>query len=495
MIVPHTKRFDRHPKALRMLETTFLGHQGWQFSTGTARILVDPLLVEPFGHGGGVGVVYPPRVLDVSAMSPVDAVLLTHEHEDHFNIPSINRISREIPIYLPERSSSALRQFLQDAGFIFKTLAAGQTIEWKDLSLTCFSPDHVRHDEQDEWETMPFLVQDLKDGGSFFSPVDVTVSAVVEAQLRQRGLVPGLWGYANNMMNMSFQERPVRAAPSMMPIATRFVMEHARRPSPVLASLMCGGGFSFAGARAWMNNVFFPLDSNRLFEGLQMLGPQERFIVPLPGMQIVTDKDRIVSISDSAPFLRVLPQDQWPDRTYSPQSIRPSDVEPATGRTGLRAGELDELKGLLAAFAEFLYGGPLFRGLYSLTAAALPAGIRPTFAIAAMADSGGHVFEYDPAGCRFNLLAQPTPLSEYVAGLECFATDLLEFLRGRLAPSSLMFGRVCRWRGGAENLTGAIDRAIWTYGHPLRRPAQYLEFYRSLYALEPAETPKVKGRS
>ncbi len=477
-----------------MLETTFLGHQGWQFATANTRILVDPLLVEPFGHGGGVGVVYPPRILDISAMAPVDAVVLTHEHEDHFNIPSLNRISREIPVYAPERSSLALRQFLQEAGFTVYLLAAGRTIEWSDLHLTCFSPDHVRHDEQDEWDTMPFLVQDVKDGGSFFSPVDVTVSAAIEAQLKQRGVAPGLWGYANNVMNMSFQEQPPRAAAGMQPVIARFVAEHRRRASPPIASLMCGGGFSFAGPRAWMNHACFPLDSNELFEGLQAVTPKERFIVPLPGMQINADGDRVVSVSESAPFLRPAPREQWPDRAYRPKTIAAEPVAAASGRTGLRAGELDELKERLTEFAEFLYGGPLFKALYSLNVAALSPKTRPAFAIAAMADGGDSLFEYDPAGCKFDVPKQPAPLSEYVAGLECFASDLLEFLRGRLAPSALMFGRVCRWRGSSENLTQAIDLAIWTYGHPLRRQAQYLDLYRSIYALEPRETPRVMGK-
>ena len=58
-----------------------------------------------------------------------------------------------------------------------------------------------------------------------------------------------------------------------------------------------------------------------------------------------------------------------------------------------------------------------------------------------------------------------------------------------------MFGRLCRWRGGGENMTPAIDHAIWLYGHPLRRPAQYLDLYRSIYAQEPADVPTVRGRS
>jgi L-ascorbate metabolism protein UlaG (beta-lactamase superfamily) len=76
-----------------MFSTTFLGHQGWMFSAHESRILVDPLLCDGFGHDGVIGEVYPPRVIDLSRFPAIDAVLITHEHEDHFNIPTLNRLT------------------------------------------------------------------------------------------------------------------------------------------------------------------------------------------------------------------------------------------------------------------------------------------------------------------------------------------------------------------------------------------------------------------
>jgi hypothetical protein len=257
---------------------------------------------------------------------------------------------------------------------------------------------------------------------------------------------------------------------------------------------MCGGGFSFAGPRAWMNNVFFPLDSERLFETLQQASPAERFIVPLPGARIVTDRNGIRSTTDDSPFLRALPRDKWPDRAYAPGKARPETVVPASGRTSLQPAELQELDERLVAFAEFLYGTQLFRALYSLTDGELPPQVRPHFAINAMSGEQDHVFEYDPVACRFALQKSPPPMSQYAAGLECFGSDLLEFLRGKFAPSALMFGRAVRWRGAGDIFTGAVDRAIWTYGHPLRHQARYLDLYRSIQAREPASPPRVQAR-
>src|SRR5687767_10301992 len=99
-----------------MLGVTFLGHQGWLFTAERARLLVDPLLSEPIGHLGLMASIFPPRDLRLASFPSVDAVAFTHEHEDHFNIPSVNRLARDVPIYVPARSSVALRSILGEMG-------------------------------------------------------------------------------------------------------------------------------------------------------------------------------------------------------------------------------------------------------------------------------------------------------------------------------------------------------------------------------------------
>ena len=78
-----------------MLSTTFLGHQGWLFQSKAASFLVDPLLCEEFGHAQALQYrVYPPRVLTFECFPRIDGVVLTHEHDDHFDIPSLARIEQ-----------------------------------------------------------------------------------------------------------------------------------------------------------------------------------------------------------------------------------------------------------------------------------------------------------------------------------------------------------------------------------------------------------------
>ena len=82
-----------------MFRATFLGHHGWVYASDSARILVDPLFRDRFGFTDSVELrVYPPRTLDLDSFPAIDAIFLTHEHEGHFDIASLNLLDRNIPI-------------------------------------------------------------------------------------------------------------------------------------------------------------------------------------------------------------------------------------------------------------------------------------------------------------------------------------------------------------------------------------------------------------
>ena len=180
-----------------MFATTFLGHQGWLFSTSGTHLLVDPLLVEPFGHAGVVGRVYPPRRVDPAAFPRIDAVLYTHEHEDHFNIPSLNRLDRRIPIYLSALSSTAARTIVAEMGFDVHLVRGGDHFVVGDLDVFTLCANHVNSDG-DEWDLLQFLIRDRQGHGNFFSSVDAGPTRQTLLAVRELVERPGLWCYTNN---------------------------------------------------------------------------------------------------------------------------------------------------------------------------------------------------------------------------------------------------------------------------------------------------------
>src|SRR5712692_9090960 len=185
-----------------MFRATFLGHQGWLFAAGETHVLVDPLLHHQFGQSPKAQMqVYPPRQLDLARFPPIDAVVFTHEHEDHFNLPSINRLSRQIAIYLSAFSSLAARQVLKEMGFSVGLLHPGVALTIKDIEIVPIAPDHRSFDAHDEWDVLPAVIRDRGRDGSFFNCVDVIITKEMLKKASEIQARPGLYCTPNNSMH------------------------------------------------------------------------------------------------------------------------------------------------------------------------------------------------------------------------------------------------------------------------------------------------------
>src|SRR5262249_20628271 len=163
-------------------------------------ILLDPLLCDGFGHdprGNGFDV-FPPRRLDLTRCPPIDAVLFSHEHEDHFHVPSLERLDRRIPVHLSTRSSSAARRLLRDLGFRVYLLRPGEAFAVGALAVLPLAQASLAGSHPGEWDALALYVRDLAGNGSFFTTVDHRPQPRSFDVLRQRGLRPRLLPCADN---------------------------------------------------------------------------------------------------------------------------------------------------------------------------------------------------------------------------------------------------------------------------------------------------------
>jgi N-acyl-phosphatidylethanolamine-hydrolysing phospholipase D len=85
---------------------TWLGQSGFLVQSGSINLLTDPLLsrrASPFKWIGPAR--YVDAALSVDALPPIDAVLLSHDHYDHLDVPTIKalltRFGSDLPIYTP----------------------------------------------------------------------------------------------------------------------------------------------------------------------------------------------------------------------------------------------------------------------------------------------------------------------------------------------------------------------------------------------------------
>ena len=106
---------DKPPQRVEgpALRTTFVGHATFLIQTQGVNLLVDPVWSE---RASPVALVGPKRVnapgIAFDDLPPLDAILLTHNHYDHMDLPTLARLAREnpCPIITPLGNDTILRK-------------------------------------------------------------------------------------------------------------------------------------------------------------------------------------------------------------------------------------------------------------------------------------------------------------------------------------------------------------------------------------------------
>jgi hypothetical protein len=476
-----------------MFDVTYLGHQGWLVETATSRILVDALLGDGLGNmRDDVLDVYPPRRIDLAAFPPIDAFIATHEHPDHLSIPSLLRLHPSIPVFLPARASLAARGIVRDLGLPLELLRSGDRVLVGDLELYPFRSTELT---RDEWDVTPLLIRDRAGDGSFATSIDAPESTAFARFALERGGRPGVWASSHNHMDIF----PVRedgkqeqdgavTARLARDFADRFERHFGRGPRPEVLAVLASG-FCLRGDLAWMNRHVFPGSADRIAAAIapKLAGVAVR--APLPGHRFSLSRGALCDETPARPFFATRDRNDWPPHAAEPHEGPTPDFAPACGRRDFSREDLAPLLDELRAFAGHLYGGELFRSLYACGEDGF-APRRAAVGFAVRTPSETLTLAYRPEACAFEHSPGADARSDLVAGLECWATDLLAMLRVEVFSGYVLVGRYRTWNGTTERLRCDLASELTLYTHPLRHPDRTLQLYRSaVAALGPAVGP------
>jgi len=83
---------------------TWVGHSTVLIHLDGVRLLTDPVLRARLTHLRRVAPV------DQSALRGVDAILVSHVHYDHLDLPSLDRLGRSVPVLVPRGAGPLLRR-------------------------------------------------------------------------------------------------------------------------------------------------------------------------------------------------------------------------------------------------------------------------------------------------------------------------------------------------------------------------------------------------
>lgn len=104
------------------MKVTFLGHQSWLVSNNNTHILIDPVLYDGFGSIDDNGIeIFPPRKIDIDLMPQINAIIISHEHSDHFNIPTLKKFPHAVIIVSP-LFVNCIREIINDHDLVLETV-------------------------------------------------------------------------------------------------------------------------------------------------------------------------------------------------------------------------------------------------------------------------------------------------------------------------------------------------------------------------------------
>ena len=111
---------------------TYVGHGTVLVEDGAVRVLTDPVLRSRIGHLRRRG-----TAPDPEALGRVDAVLVSHAHQDHLDVPSLRIVDRSGPIVVPRGCARLLRD-LPDV----VEVDAGEHVEVSGLDVAAVPAEH-----------------------------------------------------------------------------------------------------------------------------------------------------------------------------------------------------------------------------------------------------------------------------------------------------------------------------------------------------------------
>lgn len=92
-VPPDAEALKVPPRVGEGVRLTWIGHASWLVQLDGVSLLVDPVFSDSIGPGVHRRV---PPALGVSQLPHVDAQLVTHNHRDHLDLPSLSRVGRPI---------------------------------------------------------------------------------------------------------------------------------------------------------------------------------------------------------------------------------------------------------------------------------------------------------------------------------------------------------------------------------------------------------------
>ena len=223
--IPRIQPIERSKRRMHSDDSVVVelrSHATIEVVTNGFSLLMDPWLDGPCFLGSWIH--YPP-VLGDGGPRRADAIWITHEHSDHFHIPTLERFDRSTPILTPDFPDGRIPARLAELGFTdIRPIPFGEPVELApDFTITAFEPASLWNDSLLLIEAAGFRMLNLSDAGmnqriaDLVGPVDMISSAFSPSA----SSYPFAWTHIDKGEKLRLLDRAAQGGVDMLTAAAR----------------------------------------------------------------------------------------------------------------------------------------------------------------------------------------------------------------------------------------------------------------------------------
>ncbi len=276
------------------MKVTLLGHASVLVEMQGARCLMDPVLSDPFEDGAVVSC--PRREIRLDQLPPIDVIILSHSHLDHFDIPSLARLPRQCDVLCPKDRA---------IGYALKELGFTRIRETDPMTSIVFPTHELMTTHSNVSNVVEFGVVFKDRTGTFWNQVDTVLAPATLQGVKQRHPRIDLLFAMHASQNFGFFESKGLGFPYKM---------HEMNLNTVLSirpglTVPGSAGFRFCGPIEWCNSFLFPVSREQFVADLLQLAPDLQTCIANPGDVFEIDRGKVRHLPGASKVAVMLEQD------------------------------------------------------------------------------------------------------------------------------------------------------------------------------------------
>ena len=447
------------------MKVTFLGHQGWHFEESNIGVLLDPIQKE-MGIGLNRLPVYPPRIFDFRKLDKIHAVIISHEHTDHFDIPTLLVIRERCnDIYLPQYASRSLIQAVQKMRFNVFIFESFRSTKIGDMN---FTPLPMAYNKL-EFEVQGLFVESCSTKVSFLTSVDGVLNEESLEWLENKDVV--YENFTNNYITPLDHLSDVNKIDSGLQFLTQCLIEYmnSRKPSNVI---MNGQGWRYPVPFTHLNASFFQATNEKLIVIARQLFPNINFSIAEYG----DSWGQLGYLGNSKDIFYPVEQDTNTHNGFS-ETFGWSNKKECNAQDWLIVSTFmqEEFGRFVSEEASYVV-----KGLFELNSQRQKKHISTLF-IRLKDHTKSQDFELDISNMRFrDTNCDKNPANIYALGIEVWANDIYLLINGYDESYLIYETSVKRWNHYPSIIDDDFVIDIFSGFNPRKRPDKYLARYIEL---------------